>query len=43
MAEGREEIDFAVGLLASDVAETATPETETWLKFRDKTETETLS
>jgi len=27
----------------SDVVETVTSETETWLKFRDETETETLS
>jgi len=27
----------------NDVVETATSETETWLKFRDETETETLS
>jgi len=28
---------------SSDVVETVTSETETWLKFRDETETETLS
>ena len=27
----------------SDVVETVTSETETWLKFRDETETETFS
>jgi len=27
----------------SDVVETVTSETETWLKFRDETETESLS
>jgi len=27
----------------SDVVETVTSETETWLKFRDETDTETLS
>jgi len=31
---------FANGL-TSDVVETVTSETETWLKFRDETETET--
>jgi len=30
-------------LISSDVVETVTFETETWLKFRDYTETETLS
>jgi len=28
---------------SSDVVETVTSETETWLKFRDETETKTLS
>ena len=31
------------GVRSSDVVETVTSETETWLKFRDDTETETLS
>ena len=30
-------------IVNSDVVETVTSETETWLKFRDKTETETSS
>jgi len=30
-------------LATSDVVETVTSETEPWLKFRDETETETLS
>jgi len=30
-------------ILTRDVVETVTSETETWLKFRDETETETLS
>ena len=29
--------------IISDVVDTVTSETETWLKFRDETETETLS
>jgi len=29
--------------MCSDVVETVTSETETWLKFRDDTETEILS
>jgi len=36
-------VAFSALPTASDVVETVTSETETWLKFRDETETETLS